>query len=114
MDTINAVTRRLDAMQAHAAITAHDIAELFDTTPETVSCWRRGQSDPQADRLERFLTLDWAIERLAEFYVPDAVRRWLFSPHKLLGDKTPADCLGHGQCDDVLAVLDALRDGAYV
>ncbi|MGH3968988.1 MAG: antitoxin Xre/MbcA/ParS toxin-binding domain-containing protein [Mycobacterium sp.] len=39
---------------------------------------------------------------------------WLFSPHRLLGGERPADRIAHGDADAVLALIDQLRDGAYM
>jgi transcriptional regulator with XRE-family HTH domain len=109
----NALAKRLDSIKTHAGIKAREIAQLLDTTPETVSRWRRGKVDPQPDRLKRLLTLEWVMDQLAEFYAPDEARLWLFSRHRLLGGKTPAECLREGEFDEVMAIIDQLRDGAY-
>lgn len=109
-----ALARRLDSIKTHAGIKARDIAQLLDTTPETVSRWQRGKVDPQPDRLKRLLALEWVMDQLAEFYEPDEARLWLFSPHRLLGGRTPANCLQQRDFDEVMAVIDQLRDGAYV
>ena len=60
------------------------------------------------------MELDFFISELAEFYTPDEARIWLLSPNKLLGGATPADRIKQGRTDDVFALLDQLRSGAYV
>lgn len=110
----NAVVKRLDSIKTHGGIKAREIARLLDTTPETVSRWQTGKVDPQPNRLERLLTLEWVMDQLAEFYAPDEARLWLFAPHKLLGGKKPADMLQQDRFDEVIALIDQLRDGAYV
>lgn len=110
----NALAKRLDLIKEHAGIKARDIAQLLDTTPETVSRWSRGKVDPQPDRLKRLLTLEWVMDQLAELYEPAEARLWLFSPHKLLEGKTPAQYLQKGDFDDVMAIIDQLKDGAFV
>ena len=114
MEMSHALARRLDSIKEHGGIKARDIAQLLDTTPETVSRWRRGKVDPQPDRLKRLLTLEWLMDQLAEFYEPTEARLWLFSPHKLLDGKTPADSLQCNEFDNVMAVIHQLKDGAYV
>ena len=66
----NALGRRLDAIKEHGGIKGTDIAQLMDTTPETVSRWSRGKVDPRPDRLKRLLTLEWVMDQLAELYEP--------------------------------------------
>ena len=58
-------------------------------------------------------TLAWLTEELAEFYPPDEARLWLFPPHRLLEGQRPADRTEEDRSDDVLALIDQLRDGSY-
>lgn len=110
----SAVATRLDSIKSHAGVRSREIAELLDTTPQTVSRWQQGRVDPQASKLHQLLALEWLAMQLAEFYVPDDARLWLYSPHKLLGGKRPADLIAAGDIDAVLALIDQLRDGAYI
>jgi transcriptional regulator with XRE-family HTH domain len=111
----NAVATRLDSIRDRGGIKAREIAQLLDTTPQTVSRWRTGKVEPQPDRLQRLLTLEWLIDELREFYPErDEARLWLFSPNRLLGGERPADRIQQGKTDDVLALIAQLRDGAFV
>jgi transcriptional regulator with XRE-family HTH domain len=110
----SAVAARLDAIKSRAGIRSREIAQLLDTTPQTVSRWRQGRAEPQPTKLRQLLTLDWLTDQLAEFYAADEARLWLFSPHRLLGGERPADRIAGGDADAVLALIDQLRDGAYV
>jgi transcriptional regulator with XRE-family HTH domain len=109
-----AVATRLDAIRDRGGIKSREVAQLLDTTPQTVSRWRTGKVEPQPDRLQRLLTLEWLVGELAEFYEPAEARLWLFSPHRLLGGERPADRIQQGKLDDVLALIAQLRDGAFV
>jgi hypothetical protein len=60
------------------------------------------------ERLEFFLT------ELSEFYSPEEAKLWLLSPHELLGGESPAACIQAGKTQDVSALLDQLRSGAYL
>lgn len=105
---------RLDRIKELGSITGRDVAQLLDTTPETVSRWSTGKVDPQKERLHRLLELEFFLTELAEFYTPDEARLWLFAPHKMLGGDTPAKRIQNGSTADVLDLLDQLRSGAYV
>lgn len=109
-----ALAKRMDEVQNTAGVKARELAQLLDTTPQTISRWRSGKVEPQPDRLQRLLTLTWLAERLSEFYSPEEARLWLFTPHRLLGGDKPADRIQAGKLDDVLALIDQLKDGAYV
>ncbi|MSW63285.1 MAG: helix-turn-helix domain-containing protein [Actinobacteria bacterium] len=109
-----AVAARLDAIKRHAGVKSREIAELLDTTPQTVSRWQQGRVDPVPQKLQQLLALEWLADQLAEFYPPEEARLWLFSHHRLLGGERPADRIHAGQVQDVLALLDQLRDGAVV
>jgi transcriptional regulator with XRE-family HTH domain len=110
----SAVASRLDSIRDRGGIKSREVAQLLDTTPQTVSRWRTGKVEPQPDRLQRLLTLEWLLAELAEFYEPDEAHLWLFSPHRLLSGERPADRIQQGKLNDVLALIAQLRDGAYV
>lgn len=110
----SAVAVRLDSIRDRGGIKSREVAQLLDTTPQTVSRWRTGKVEPQPDSLQRLLTLEWLIGELAEFYPPQEARLWLFSPHRLLGGERPADRIQEGRLDDVMALIAQLRDGAFV
>lgn len=111
---MSAVASRLDAIRDRGGIKGREIAQLLDTTPETVSRWNTGKTEPQPDRLQRLLTLEWLLDQLSDLYEPDEARLWLFSPHRLLDGDRPADRIQAGRVDDVLALIAQLRDGAFV
>ncbi len=108
------VAERLDSMRKKTGITGRDVAQLLDTTPETVSRWSSGKVEPQRDRLHRLLALEFILDELLEFYSRDNARLWLFTPHRLLGGRTPAERISEGQDDEVRTIIAQLRDGAYV
>jgi len=109
-----AVATRLNSIRERGGIKSREVAQLLDTTPQTVSRWTTGKVEPQSDRLHRLLILEWLVGELAEFYQPDEARLWLFSPHRLLGGDRPADRIQQGQIEDVQALIMQLRDGAFV
>ena len=108
------VAERLENMKRKSGITGRDVAQLLDTTPETVSRWKSGRVEPQTERLHRLLALEFILDELLEFYGPNEARLWLFTPHRLLGGRTPAEKISAGQDDEVRAIVAQLRDGAYV
>ena len=110
----SALAERLDKIKELGGITGRDVAQLLDTTPETVSRWSTGKIGPQRERLTRLLELEFFLTELSEFYSPDEARLWLFSPHRQLGGETAAAQIQSGRTQEVFALLDQLRSGAYV
>lgn len=109
----SALAERLEKIRKRGGITDRDVAQLLDTTPETVSRWSTGKIDPQRDRLLRLLELEFFLAELSRLYSPEEAKPWLFSPHKLLGGETAAARIQAGKTQDVFALLDHLRSGAY-
>jgi len=108
-----ALAERLERILERGGIKGREVAQLLETTPETVSRWKTGKTEPQPDRLEKLLILEFLVGELAEFYQPDEARLWLFAPHKLLAGDRPADRIQQGLVDDVRAIIAQLKDGAY-
>lgn len=109
-----AIAERLHSIRERGGIHSREVAQLLDTTPQTVSRWSTGKASPQPGGLQRLLTLEWLIGELAEFYEPEHARLWLFTPHRLLAGERPADRIQRGQLEDVLALISQLSDGAFV
>jgi transcriptional regulator with XRE-family HTH domain len=95
-------------------ISFRDVAQMMNTTPETVSRWRQGRVEPQPSKFKKLATLAWLAEELSAFYGPKEAKLWLFSPQRLLGGATPAARIEEGRVDDVLALIKQLQDGAFV
>jgi len=109
-----ALALRLDQIQQHARVSAREFAELLNTTPETVSRWRTGRTEPQPDRRDSLLRLEWLVKELSELYPPEEAHLWLFSPHKRLDGRRPADLIQMGKTEEVLRIIAQLKDGAFV
>jgi transcriptional regulator with XRE-family HTH domain len=110
-----AVARKLMHIHKAAGVKAREVAQLLDTTPETVSRWKSGRVEPQREKLDRLLELEWLVDQLAELYPQaDDARLWLFSRHKLLQGDTPANRIQKGQLNDVLELIAQVKDGAYI
>lgn len=110
----SAVASRIESIRRHGGIRTREVADLLDTTTQTVWRWQQGKAEPQPDRLQRLLTLDWLVSELSEFYRPDEARLWLLSPHKLLQGQRPSDKIRENRVEEVLALIAQLRDSAYV
>jgi uncharacterized protein (DUF2384 family) len=110
----SALARRIDSITDKGGIKAREVAQLLDTTPETVSRWRSGRVEPRPDGLERLLILEYLVGELVEIFGPEEARLWLFAPHPLLEGERPADLIQQGRVEEVRAIIAQLQDGAYV
>jgi transcriptional regulator with XRE-family HTH domain len=109
----SAIGTKLDVIKDRVGISYREVAQLMNTTPETVSRWRNGRVDPQPAKFKKLATLAWLAEELSEFYEPEEAKLWLFTPQRLLGGATPADRIEQDRVDDVLALIKRLQDGAF-
>src|SRR5437660_5250138 len=109
-----AIATRLDQIRKFAGVSAREVAQLLNTTPETVSRWRTGRTEPQPDRRDSLLRLEWLVKELSELYPPEEAHLWLYSPHKRLAGQRPADLIQAGKTEDMLRVIAQLKDGAFV
>lgn len=108
-----AVARKLDSIKEAGGISAREVAQLLETTPQTVSRWQTGRSTPRSGSLTRLLRLEWLAGQLAQVYRPDEARVWLFSPHRDIGGMRPVDLISNDRMDEVLAIIDRLQSAAY-
>ena len=112
--TANAIARRLDQIERKGAMRAVDVANLLGTRPETVSRWNKGKAFPRPDAQKLLLELEWIVDQLSDFYQPNEARLWLFSRQKRLEGAKPAELIQQGKTDEVIAVINQLRDGSYL
>src|SRR5690349_12576746 len=110
----SAIAVRLREIIAKAGVTAKEVSRLLNTTPETVSRWNTGKTEPQPTSRDDILRLEWLVSELAELYPPQEARLWLFSPHKQLAGETPAEAIANGRMEDVLRIIAQLKDGAFI
>ncbi len=54
------------------------------------------------------------MDQLSDFYEPEDARLWLFARQKLLNGEIPAELIRGGRSEEVIKVLDQLRDGVYL
>ena len=66
------------------------------------------------NREAALLELEFFLGELSELYLPEEAKLWLFSPHKLLDGETAASRIQAGKTQEVFALLDQLRSGAYL
>lgn len=110
----SAIARKLESLKTQGGIKFADLAELLNTTPETVSRWNTGRASPRSGSERKILELEYIVERLREFYEdPKDARLWLFSPQKLLGGEKPADLIEAGRIGEVRAFINELSGVVY-
>lgn len=110
----NAIARKLESIQKKSAMRSVDVANLLGTRPETVSRWNQGRAFPRPDAQKLLLDLEYIADQLSDFYEPADVRLWLFSHQKLLNGEIPAELIQKGRANEVIAVIDQLRDGVFI
>ena len=110
----NAISRKLSAIQEKGAMRAVDVANRLNARPETVSRWNQGKAFPRPDAEKMLLQLEFIVDQLSDFYEPQEARLWLYSPQRLLDNQSPADLIQGGRSQEVIAVVNQMRDGVYI
>ena len=109
----NPIARRLDAIRTKGAMRSSDIAKVLSVRPETVSRWNQGKAFPHPATEKQLLELEFIIDQLSDFYKPDEARLWIFSRQRLLNGDIPAELIQKGNVDDVLTLVNQLREGIF-
>ena len=110
----NAIARRLDAIQTKGAMRSSDVANVLNVRPETVSRWNQGKAFPHPSTAKQLLELEFIIDQLSDFYEPNEARLWIFSRQRLLNGGVPAELIQQGRVDDVLTLVNQLREGVHI
>ncbi len=109
-----AIARKIESIETKGSLKSVDIANLVNSRPETVSRWRQGKAFPQRDAEKRLLELEFIVDQLSDFYDPQDARIWLLSRQKLLGNVAPSELVQEGRTDEVIAVINQLREGVFL
>lgn len=109
-----AIARKIESIETKGSLKSVDIANLVNSRPETVSRWRQGKAFPQRDAEKRLLELEFIVDQLSDFYEPQDARVWLLSRQKLLGNMAPAELVQEGRTDEVISVINQLREGVFL
>jgi hypothetical protein len=110
----NAVARKLESLREKGAMRHTDVANILGTRPETVSCWNQGRAYPHGNTEKMLLELEYIVDQLSDFYKPGEARIWIFSRQKLLSGESPAELINTGRIDEVLRLVNQLRDSVYM
>jgi hypothetical protein len=114
VSVMNAITRKLDAIEEIGRMTAIDVANILDTRPDTVRHWQEGKAFPRPNMQKRLMELEYIIDRLSDIYTPGEARLWIYARQKLLGEPTPGALIQADRTDEIIAVIDRLRDGVFI
>lgn len=110
----NVIARKLESIESKGAMRSIDVANLLGARPETVSRWNQGKAFPRPEAQKMLLSLEYIVDQLSDIYEPQEARLWLYSRQRLLDGQTPADLIQAGRVDDVIGVIDRLREGVFV
>ena len=108
-----AVSRILDHLRSDGGLQGKDVANIVSVSPATVSRWSSGKATPDLRTQTVIAALRYVVDRLADFYTPDETRLWLHAKHPMLNGERDIDLINDGRTEAVLAVIEAIDEGAY-
>lgn len=111
---MTAVARKLDSIRQKGGMRHVDVANLLGLRPETVSRWNQGKAYPHGSTEKALLELEYIIDQLSDFYDPSEARQFVFARQKLLNGRSPADLIKEEKIDEVLTLVNQLRDSVYL
>ena len=110
----SAIARKLSTIQEKGAMRSVDVANLLNARPETVSRWNQGKAFPRPDAEKLLLQLEFIIDQLSDFYDPREARLWLYSPQRMMANASPAELIQAGRTQEVITIVNQLRDSVNV
>jgi hypothetical protein len=106
--------RIVEQVSADLDLPIDQLARALDADPRTVDRWRAG-TYPQRETRQRLADLQNLHYHLRDtFTTIDALKEWVHSPSRYLGELTPADAIRVGRFDRVEAALEALDSGVFI
>jgi uncharacterized protein (DUF2384 family) len=114
MTTMSAVARYIEKLQDDGGLKGTDIANFADVSSATVHRWKAGSHVPRPATQLLLARLHYIVSRLDEYYTPEEVRIWLYSPHPQLDGSRAIDLIVDDRAEDVVAILDRLDAEAYL
>jgi uncharacterized protein (DUF2384 family) len=111
---MSAVARKLESIRVKGAMRNVEVANLLGTRPETVSRWNQGRAYPHPNTEKTLLELEYIVDQLSDLYEPNEARQWIFSPQRQLAGRSPAELIREGRIDEVMHLVNQLRDAVYV
>ncbi|ORA10955.1 antitoxin Xre/MbcA/ParS toxin-binding domain-containing protein [Mycobacterium arosiense] len=110
----NALASTVSGAIERLGLTYEEVGEIVDASPRSVARWTAGQVVPQRLNKQRLIELAYVADALAEVLPRDRANVWMFSPNRLLEHRKPADLVRDGEYQRVLALIDAMAEGAFV
>ena len=110
----NAIARKLSLIQEKGAMRSVDVANLLKARPETVSRWNQGKAFPRPDAEKLLLQLEFIIDQLSDIYEPQEARLWLYAPQRVFANQSPAELISDGRSQEVVTIVNQLRDSVHV
>lgn len=95
-------------------LTYEEVGNIVDASPRSVARWTAGKVVPQKLNKQRLLELAYVADALADVLPRDQANTWMFAPNRLLRHCKPADLVREGDYQRVLALIDAMAEGAFV
>jgi hypothetical protein len=112
LDPNECIQRAYYLVARHGFPNDRALADAMDVHRSQVSRWSQGKL---AQRENAWLLRDVAatVARLADYFEPQTIQKWLFASNPELGDEVPMDLLRQGRLPEVLMAVEAQTSGAF-
>lgn len=106
-------TEVIERIRALGRLSDADVARATGTTAEVAAAWREGHREPRDWQLLRLQQLRDVVALAADVVKADTIAAWLRGPIPRLDERVALDVIAGGQHEEVLAMMDELRHGAF-
>jgi len=114
MATAGALAHKVTEVISSLGLTQEEVGQIVDASPRSVARWSRGEVVPQKLNKQRLIELAYVAELVSTVLPREKANLWMFTPNRLLGHDTPAQCIHNGRYRDVLDLIEAIADGVVV
>lgn len=108
-----ALAEKVSVAIDNLGLTDDEVGSIVEASGRSVARWAAGEVVPQRLNKQRLLELAYIADALAEVLPRDHANAWLFTPHRHLDHKKPADLIQQGRYREVLNLIEAMADGVF-
>jgi len=112
--TTSVYAERLERIREGTRLSREDVAKVVGASSRTVARWAAGANVPRGTSRQRLLDLAAVSQQVAKVMTPEAAAAWLYEPNAELRNARPVDLVAQGNSREVLDLIEAIADGAFV
>ena len=107
------VIEKVKEIKKYYKLSLEELARMLGVSQRTVNYWLQGEITPRLLAQQRISEVYEVHRKIIKAVKPHALRKWLFTPNKTLGDSI-YNLLMRGKFERVHAYIEAFKEGVYI